>query len=445
MLKVKYKLGLLISLIILGLSAVPGRAYAQWPPFSFNLASSYADGKITYNVQFSSGVDWPMADVVIKIPLPEGTRFLEASAPPSTTVNFDGAEITLLTPTLNGSINDTFFVVEVTNPGQTEFTTHAWISWQGQQPGDYLIGDQSIDITRTPLNWEKAHSRLRLEAAAIAAGDTITYLLYPKNIGGRRMWDLTITVPVPEGTTFLSASAPPSFAAGFDGQQVVFSTLEMPRRTDIEPLRFQVSTAGVATPFVETQAWAGWTNVGRNVPQQEQTKSGDIIVQPHARQFVIADSVDDTPLANYDLTSLAFEEDGAMLKTTFYTAEAMGSVGQPVEYFLYIDSDCNAKTGKPRGYRGAEYWVRYRHQSGKAYFYTWDPLQAQWANRREISAYPSAGNLVTVWVPANLIEDNQQFCWLAVAWNRTEAYHPNLPVDWLGREPRLTQFDALFQ
>ena len=30
------------------------------------------------------------------------------------------------------------FTVEVADPARTVFTTHAWIAWKGEQPGDYL-------------------------------------------------------------------------------------------------------------------------------------------------------------------------------------------------------------------------------------------------------------------------------------------------------------------
>ncbi len=442
MTKLKHALNWLFGLILLALLLGPGPVYAQWPPFAFKLEPAYADGKITYRLQFSKQVDWPMADVVFKIPLPEGTHYLEASAPPSTGVDFDGVEVTFFTPTLTGSLKDLSFVVEVTDPAQTEFTTRAWIAWQGEQPGDFLTADSTFDITRTPLNWEKPRSRLRLEAGASVVDGLITYTIYPVNVGGRRMWDLSIALPLPASTTFLSLEAPPPFQGGFDGQQVVFSTLELPRKTRVEPLRVQVSAAGATTPQLVTQATAFWTNEGRNVEPQGATKTGDIIVRPGVNQVVVADADGDTPLPDYDLTSIALQTDGDLLRTTFYTVGPLPPAGRPLEYFFYIDSDCNADTGKPRGNRGAEYWLRYRHQSGKAYLYDWDPVTADWTNRRLIGTFPSTGNMINGWLPSSWLNNSQQFCWLMAGWNRTEAYHPNPPIEWVGREPGLTQYSV---
>lgn len=438
--KFKYMLNWLAGVALLLTLFIPAPAQAQWPPFNFDLDAAYAEGKITYQLQFSRQVDWPMADVVFKIPLPEGTRYVEASAPATTGVDFDGVEVTFFTPTLSDSLKDLSFVVEVTDPARTEFTTHAWIAWKGEQPGDFLTADSTFDITRSPLSWEKPLSRLRLEAGASVTDGVITYTIYPVNVGGRRMWDLSIALPLPAGTTFLSVEAPPPFQGGFDGQQVVFSTLELPKKSRVEPLRVQVSTAGVTEAQLVTQAMAFWTNEGRNVEPQGATKTGDIIVRPGINQVVVADASGDTPFPDYDLTSIAFQPDGDLLRTTFYTAGQLQPVGQPLEYFLYIDSDCNADTGKPRGNRGAEYWLRYRHQNGQAYLYTWDPVAADWTNRRTIGAYASAGNAINGWIPFSWLDNNQQFCWLLAGWNRTEAYHPTPPIEWVGREPRLTQF-----
>ncbi|MDH4138066.1 MAG: hypothetical protein OEW09_15310, partial [Anaerolineae bacterium] len=120
-----YKLSLAIYIVlVLVLIPAPERVYARWPPFSFYLTPSYDNGKIAYHIKFYSRVDWTMPHVTFKIPLPEGTRFLEASAQPTTSVDFDGAEVTFFTSFLPDpfkpgryyptTIGNAFFVVEVT-------------------------------------------------------------------------------------------------------------------------------------------------------------------------------------------------------------------------------------------------------------------------------------------------------------------------------------------
>jgi hypothetical protein len=438
---IKVKLKLLGVLALVGLYFLPvAPAQAQWPPFEFKMTSLYENGRITYNLEFSPQVNWPMSDVVFKIPLPESTRFVEAGAPDSTTHSFDGVEITFFTPAMPRNLANTFFVVEVLNPAKTEYAAHAWIAWKGQQAGDFLTTDSTIDITRTPLTWQKpGAARLRLEAAAVVQGDEVTYYLYPVNRGGRRMWDVQIFMDLPAGTTLVSTEASAPFQAGVNGSQVVFSALELERRVKIAPLQIKVSTAGVTDPLLAASAWAGWTNAGTTASPQEQTETGQIIVQPRTRQVVVADAIGDTPFSSYDLTGVAFQPDGGTIKTIFYTVDAM-AVGQPVEYFLYLDADCNKDTGKARGNRGAEYWVRYRHQTGKAYIYTWDAAQTTWVNRQNLNTFTAGGQSAAVWIPGNTLAALPEVCWLALAWNRTQAYHPAPPIDWVGVDPRLTRY-----
>jgi hypothetical protein len=112
---------------------MPERAYAEWPPFKFRLKPSHNNGHITYQVNFTSEVDGLMNDIILKIPLPAGTRFVEAGAEPSIQVDFDGSEVTFFTAAAQ-RIREAYFTVEVTDPTTTVFTTHAWLAWKGNTP-----------------------------------------------------------------------------------------------------------------------------------------------------------------------------------------------------------------------------------------------------------------------------------------------------------------------
>jgi hypothetical protein len=449
MTKIKLRLILLIGFALsLILAPTPKQVSAQWPPFNFDLTPVYENGKITYHIELSRQVDWALTDVDLKILLPEGTRFLEAAALPTTRVDFDGTEITFFTAVLHRPLRNTSFTVGITDPARTTFTTHAWIAWKGNQPGDYLTEDVSLDLTQQPLAWAGPRSRLRLEAGAIVADDVITYLIYPKNVGERRMWDLQIEVPLPEGTTFLSAEAPLPFVTSFDGREISFSTIELKRKAEISPLLVKVSAAEVTSPLVVTHAWATWKNVGRSVGRsvafQEEVRTGDIIIQSDATQQVVSDTIGDTPFSNYDLTSIILQEDRQALKITFNAVGDLGPVGEPLEYILYIDSDCRIDTGGKRGNRGAEYWVRYRHKIGQAYIYSWNNEENVWDNRQPLEVNNATRrNMIIVWVPYDLLESGQQFCWIGRTRNITDTYYPNLPSDWVGRDPRLTRYEAV--
>lgn len=440
MVRISLKLSLVIAIGIL-VSLLPGgRAYAQWPPFDFRLNPSYESGKIKYNIRFASNLDGVMTNVVFKIPLPPGTRFLEAHAQETTQASFDGAEIKFFTADLNVPIKDASFVVEVTDPQQTVFTTHAWIGWEGDQSGNFLTKDVAVDITRQPLNWEApSNSRLQLEMRAIVTDDVVTYLLYPKNIDSSsvRMQDLKINVPLPEGTTFLSVEAPPAFSTGFDGHEVSFFTLEVAQGAGFT-LSFKVSTQGVTAPTIATHAWATWKNAGSRVGiaivSQEEITTGDLVVQPHTTQWVAADLIGDVPFLNYDITSMAFEAYPDALKITFNTAGDVGPVGERLEFVIYLDVDCNAASGSPQNGLGADYRVKYDHSTGKTRLDTWQTSGAtpQWQSGGTVRlVQPATSKMVSLWLPDTVLKlpDKSHFCWLAQAKNNLTIYSPNPPTD----------------
>ena len=178
------KLSLLVGLVLLLTPALaPGRAYAQWPPFSFSMSPRYEHDRITYRLALSMQVEWRVTDLTIKVPLPEGTRFVEANALPTTQISFDGKEVTFFTAALSRDFKGASLVVEATDPTRTIFTAHAWISWKGEHPGNYLTEAQSLDITRHPLDWQKPRPQLQLQASAVVSGDLVTTPSTPQTLG----------------------------------------------------------------------------------------------------------------------------------------------------------------------------------------------------------------------------------------------------------------------
>lgn len=439
MVKILLKLSLLFSFILTLLP--PGPAYAQWPPFDFSMTPVYQSGKIKYSIKFKSDLEGVMTNVTFKIQLPDGTRFVEAAGQQDLSASFDGTEVIFLIPQLNQPIKDATFVVEITDPTLTVFTTNAWIGWEGEQSGNFLTRDVAVDITRQPLDWDAPFkSNLQLEARAIAADGIVTYLFYPKNTNSSRirMQDLKINVPVPEGATFLSAEAPPSFSATFDGREVSFFKLELEQGVEEGPLTFKVSTDGVTTPTLATHAWAIWKNAGRRVgvnrAAQEEINSGDLVVQPEGGQWVAADPIGDVPFRSYDLTSLAFEAYPTALKASFITAEDIGPPGAPLEFILFVDGDCNTATGSAVARLGADYRVRYIFDTGKTRLDAWTTDQAEpgWARGGSVSLVRSENSrMISLWIPDESLPlaDKTKFCWSAQVKNDSTAYSPAPPTD----------------
>lgn len=446
-----YKFSLISSvLFIFMLLLEPARTHAQDVPFFFEVTPKHQNGRITYNLEFFSEVSWPMTGLIFHVPLPAGTRFVEAGAQPTTQVEFDGVEVRFSTPVLpaHETITVASFVVEVIDPDQTNFTTKIWIEWQGEQPGNYIKDNVTIDTMGQTLDWSGSRPpRLQLEATATIVDQVITYQLYPKNLNWRRIWDVRINIPIPEGTKFLSVEAPPTFTTEFDGQEVYFSTIELPQNTLIEPLKVHVRVTDFTRPVVLTHAWVSWKNVGWGIGIkdviQEQYRTGDLIVQPQTSQWAMADLVGDVPFPTYDITNLALQTDSAGLKIIFYAAGDLGLVGQPIEYILYIDRDCQNSTGQRKRGFGFDYRVGYDHRRGRMYMVTWDNELSRWVWGNPVSLSGQvSGNSVAIWLPYEFLGDTTQVCWFGESINDTQLFSPSPPADVIPNRntPELTRY-----
>jgi hypothetical protein len=432
---------LALFLLIIGL-IVPQATQAQWPPFRFELIPSHESGKLTYRVEFRNRTDWLMTNLTLKLPLPEGTRFLEAHSTPDIEVGFDGKEITVFMAVVDRQLEqaDVSIILEITDPAATIFTGHPWITWQGKQPGDFLPDPVSIDITRTAIDWAApTSSRLQLSMSATVANNVITYYIFTRNVGGR-MWDLKVNVPVPAGTTFLAAEPAPDFVANYDGHEVSFFTLEIPRGKRMPPLVLKVERDPASSSLIKTRAWATWKNTGRRVglttAAQEEFTGGDLVVSPFGSPYVAADSVGDVFMANYDITSVGLEEvmlpdDELGLKANFFLAGPLDAPGLPLRYSLYLDNDCNNATGERRGDLGVEYWIKYKHDTADSNLSTWNAETETWDRVKSVRTplrIGAEGQLLTFWIPYRALQDGRQFCWFAEARNLSKEFE-NPPIE----------------
>jgi len=330
---------------------------------------------------------------------------------------------------------------------------------------------------------------VRLETRAAVVDNMVTYEIYPVNLSRQRIWDFWVHAPLPAGATFLSAEAPGIFTYGFNGQEVTFFTLELPADTDVGPLRIKVSVPQVApgqlTPaavqgqpafqpapaepiisLLTAQVWANWRNagrdVGRRVEAEAKSSSGDMIINPEAGEHVVFDQTGDVPFASYDLTALGLQKIGPTLELIFHTAAPLGPVGEPLEYTFYIDHDCLAGTGTLKEGFGMDHRIRYRHNRGRITVESWlpdtpgpeagqttvepgqaeaalvEPPPASWHDIEGIDISPIiVDNKLILQLPYDLVDDDGQFCWLAKAANRTQAFASRPPDDELPNEDAL--------
>jgi len=441
---------LTLSMVLLLSEPASSRANDPLPPFFYIITPAHSNGRITYDIKFSGLVEWTMMDVTFKIPLPVGTRYVDGGAPASTTVQLEGNEVVFFTSVFHKPLKGVFFTVEITDPAKTVFDTRVSFEWKGEHPGNYLSENISLDITKEPLKWSKPNHRLNLGfSAMVGDDDTITYTIYPESLSSIRMWDLKLNIPLPVGTTYLSATVPPQFVASSDGKVVYFTVSELPSMTNLGALSFKVSTTAVPNnQLLSTRIWASWKNSGRGVGvwdiMEENLTSGEVIVQPRVLQHVIADMIGDVPLANYDVTSLALQDNGTVLKVIFYL---MGEIKptDPLNFSLFIDRDCRTDTGQLKDGRGVEYRIMAQPETGQARFIPLDLQQDRWLNAEATTiATKIEGKTVAMLVPYSLLGNSRRFCWVGQARNETKNFTPDPPTEKIPdmNLPILTQYQT---
>jgi hypothetical protein len=437
-------------MLLIWAGVTPGAAQAQWPPLTLRLVPVHEGDRITYRItQLASQVDWVVSDVYIKVSLPQGLRFVEAVADPPVQASFDGQEVSFFLLNLNSPLKNAYFVVEITDPSQTVVTLQPWLSWEGEVPGSYSQEPITIDITQPAqfLDWAgPSRTTVQLEMSVTAANQVLTYKIYPQKIRRIRVWDLKINLPLPEGTTFLSAEAPPTFESHFDGREVQFFALEMPAETIIEPLIVNLSAEGIITPALTTRAWASWKNAGRQagltISAEEQTVTGDLVIQPQAAQYTLSDQAGDVPFADYDLTNISLQSSETNLEVAFHTAGPLCGTDQPLEFRLFIDADCQAQTGQARQALGVDYEIRYDLASDSSQVRVWQADQADWIPVEAATTSFVGRQSVIVQVPFSALSNHRQFCWAGRSKNQSTHFVPYLPDDWLpnSNDARLTQY-----
>lgn len=426
----------LVGLILAFLLLAPGQAYAQWPPFSLKVTPTHTDNTLHYALKFSQKTDGPMMDLAIKVPLPEGTRFLAAQASPEVSVEFDGAEVTFFSANPPQSLKNLSFLVEITDPGRTVFETRAWLAWKGAQPGDYLTEDITIDISRRPLNWSKPKPYLALESKARVTDQLMTYLITPKNVGPRRMWDVNINLPLPAGATIVSYQAPVPFTAGFDGQELSFKAPELAQEMILEPLKATIAFTDTTASTISAEIWANWTNVHQRLARPVEPASDSLRTAlsfgPQAGLQLYFDPIGDAAFPSYDLTGITLQPDLTGLNVTFHTAGQALSADEPLEFLLYFDTDCQANTGSQRQGQGAEFRLKYRHDKGQAALYRWIDDQQAWRKHGLVAVNPAAsGSLPGLWIPRQSLDLADPLCWVGRARYKSTDYYPTPPSDWL--------------
>lgn len=306
-----------------------------------------------------------------------------------------------------------------------------------------------VEVTPEPI--APVLAPVQLDLGAVISGTTVIYTIYATNITDHPLWDVTLQLPLPEGAMLLSAQASSRFVVDFDKGVVSFYVPDLDPNVKSGPQRVQIVVPGGEDSFATTHVEASWKYLDSIMRQSSaflaraETSAASMV--PGTSRQVVADMVGEVPLDHVDLTGVMIQQEGSLYRLDLQLAGPLGPPGETAEYTVYIDSDCNPATGRSREALGAEHRLGYRHDRGRADLSTWTVApdnRGQWLLAGSIGVNSPAGSqTISLWIPAVLLDNSRQFCWLAESEQRTPADAPKLPKDRLPNgavDPAFTRF-----
>ncbi len=437
-------LALILAFLLPTFAAVPTAAQScdPVPPFWLDLTPSYRDGQITYRLGFYSRVDWEMLDLEIKIPLPEGTRFVRAWSWPDTPATFNGVDVTFRNLKIGpyGYIEDAYFVVEPVSAEQTVFTVQPWVQWRGDHAGAYQPDPESFSISPPPPDWTpppKPH--LRVNAAASVTGNSLVYTLSAYNAHNwNRLENVQVNLPTPAGTRLVSLESAPPFTGLNLVQEASFRAPEfLSGATATLTATFSLADD---TPFpVVTRVWTAWDNpdTSSDLPHQSWLLD-NLTVDSRLPRQILFDPPGDVPSPATDILAaeMSFRGDALYLSLTTREPAIPTPESSPVISF-YFDRDlqdyeydeCNPNAptfNQERNFFGPELLVEVDLRQNTYRIFRWNAEYEGLADESD-ALYLGAdrvGNRVSVRVPREFLPLRPPFRW----WAET-FYRQNWPVD----------------
>lgn len=293
-----------------------------------------------------------------------------------------------------------------------------------------------------------------IDASAVITGNVIVYTIHAANVTEQSVWDLNITLPIPQDAILLSAEVTPPLVAEYHDASITFYAAELKGRAATGPQRVRVALANDLptsnrTAFVSTQVEANWKFIGTVLQQSTwflaSTATSAIALPADTNQQLVADMQGDGALPIFDLTGVAMRREGSLVRVDLYVAGPIGPVGETSRYTVFFDADCNRATGRAQDKLGADYRVLYRHDRGRAEISSWSVAadgSGQWLAGGSIGvSNPPDGQVITLWIPSAVLGNSERFCWFAESEYRTGPDTPRLPKD---RVPNDDNIEATF-
>ncbi|HXF63717.1 MAG TPA: hypothetical protein VNK95_18985 [Caldilineaceae bacterium] len=329
-------------------------------------------------------------------------------------------------------------------------TWGALFIWSGEANAGQHLSEAAQE---TPAGTSSSPTVL-VDASAVVTDGVIVYTIDAANVTGQSVWDLNITLPIPEGATFLSAEVTAPLVAEYYDSSITFYAAELKGKAVTGPQRVRVALADHApmsdgTALVSTQVEASWKSIGAVLHQSTwflaSAATSAIILPADISQQLVADMPGDVPLPSFDLTGAAVRQEGSLIRVDLYVAGPLGPVGEPNRYTVFFDVDCNRATGRAQGELGVDYQVFYRHDRGRAEISSWsvaEDADGKWLAGGSMGvSNPADSQVITLWIPWAALEHRERFCWSAQSEHLAGPDAPKLPKD---RVPNNDNLEATF-
>ncbi len=418
-----------------------------WPPFFLDVTPTQKDGQIIYDVDIFNRVNEEVFDLEIRVPLPEGTRFIRAEVPPQMTVGFDGENIIFKSLYLGKAdfIERAFFVVEPLSATQNTFTTQPWVGWKGVHGGAYFADPVIYNLNPKPPEWTPlAIPNLNIDVEALVGTDMITYTLYPQNKAFDDIVNTRIHFTLPEGTRLISSEGI-SFTIQNTDNEVYFDLNRLPARQFTPPVTVTVAIRSNAPYPLNNKIWSQWNNANEPGSPLQSYLIEDVEIQAGPPRQILFDLLEDVASSSTDMKSADVTRRFWGLEFGINLSDTLQAETPTTFFTILIDTDTTITTtheatlcegAELKGLNlatnpfGPEYLIEYDVLQNGTRILTWDGTSGDFESDDllYLNVIPET-NRATLLFPEQILDLEPPFRWSVIS-----HYSENWPEDILPNE-----------
>jgi uncharacterized repeat protein (TIGR01451 family) len=116
-----------------------------WPPAEVSMTANDTGPTVTYTISIRNHANWDLSSVTVKGTVPAGAKYGDAwVGSPANPGSFDGFAVSLTIGSIPAGQTSDTITYRVLKGNATDFTAHAWISWDKAIPGTAVSANVTI-------------------------------------------------------------------------------------------------------------------------------------------------------------------------------------------------------------------------------------------------------------------------------------------------------------